>query len=150
MRNCCAKPQATAGRASRAASRWRWADAVVELVDGHARLQGPREVEFAGRVLRYEHVSFPRASPARDALPALDLDMTSNEVLNLRDVPGTLLVIGGYIAVEFASILAGMGAQITLAFRDALPFREFDHDLCTRLAQSLAARGIALANSATL
>lgn len=76
--------------------------------------------------------------------------MTSNEVLNLRDVPGTLLVIGGYIAVELASVLAGMGAQITLAFRDALPLLEFDHDLHTRLAQSLAARGIALASSATL
>ncbi|MDZ5461102.1 FAD-dependent oxidoreductase [Azohydromonas lata] len=85
------------------------ADTGVELVDGCARLRVPGEVEVAGRVLRCERVLVATGgSPVRDALPGLDLAMTSNEVLDLRDVPSTLLVIGGgYIAVEFASILAG-------------------------------------------
>ena len=128
------------------------ADAGVDLVDGRARLLGPGEVEVAGRTLRCERVLIATGgSPAQDALPGLDLAMTSNEVLNLRDVPATLLVVGGgYIAVEFASILAGMGAQVTLAFRDALPLRGFDHDLRKRLAQALEARGITLAGGVGL
>jgi glutathione reductase (NADPH) len=91
------------------------------------------------------------SAPAQDALPGLALAMTSNEVLNLHDVPGTLLVVGsGYIAVEFASILAAVGAQVTQAFRDTLPLRGFDHDLRTRLAQALTERGITLAGGVGL
>src|SRR6267378_7090570 len=75
----------------------------------------------------------------------------SNEVLNLRQVPSSLLVIGGgYIAVEFASILAGLGAKVTLAFRDSAPLRGFDTDLRTRLAQSLADRGVVVAAGVAL
>jgi glutathione reductase (NADPH) len=72
--------------------------------------------------------------------------MSSNEVLDLRELPATLLVLGGgYIAVEFASILAGLGTRVTLAFRDTHPLRGFDTDLRTRLAAALTARGITLA-----
>ena len=49
-------------------------------------------------------------APTHDAIPGLAQAMTSNEVLDLRELPATLLVVGGgYIAVEFASILAGLG-----------------------------------------
>ena len=72
--------------------------------------------------------------------------MTSNDLLDLRDLPGRLLVVGGgYIAVEFASILAGLGSRVTLAYRDTLPLRGFDTDLRQRLAGALQARGIELA-----
>ena len=123
------------------------ADSGVELVAGRARLSGPGRAEIAGRSLRAGRVLIATGgSPAQDALPGLDLAMTSNEVLDLRELPRSLLVIGGgYIAVEFASILAGLGAQVTLAFRDTHPLRGFDTDLRTRLAQALAQRGITLA-----
>ncbi|WP_157118742.1 glutathione-disulfide reductase [Azohydromonas lata] len=128
------------------------ADAGVDLVNGRARLLGPGQVEVAGRTLRSERVLIATGgSPAQDALPGLDLAMTSNEVLDLREVPSTLLVVGGgYIAVEFASILAALGAQVTLAFRDALPLRGFDHDLRKRLAHALTERGITLAGGVGL
>ncbi|NML19136.1 glutathione-disulfide reductase [Azohydromonas caseinilytica] len=128
------------------------ADAGVELVDGRARLSGPGLVEVAGRSLRAGRVLIATGgAPARDALPGLELAMSSNEVLNLREVPASLLVIGGgYIAVEFASILAGLGAQVTLAFRDTLPLRGFDPDLRTRLAQALSTRGLTLAGGVAL
>ena len=90
-------------------------------------------------------------TPAHEALPGLSLAMTSNEVLDLREVPSSLLVVGGgYVAVEFASILAGLGAQVTLAFRDTLPLRGFDTDLRQRLATALRARGIELAGGVAL
>jgi glutathione reductase (NADPH) len=72
--------------------------------------------------------------------------MTSNEVLDLREVPETLLVLGGgYIAVEFASILAALGSRVTLAYRDGHPLRGFDAELRGRLALALRERGITLA-----
>lgn len=84
-----------AGRMWRAASRWR-ADAGVEIVDGRARLRGPGEIEVAGRVLRCERVLIATGGmPARDTLSGLALTMTYNEVLELHDMPASLLVIGG-------------------------------------------------------
>jgi len=122
------------------------ADSGVELVDGRARLLAPGVVEAGERRLRAARVLVATGgAPARDALPGLELAMTSNEILDLRAVPETLLVIGGgYIAVEFASILAGLGARVTLALRDTLPLRGFDADLRARLARALAERGIGI------
>jgi glutathione reductase (NADPH) len=128
------------------------ADSGVELASGRARLLAPGTVAVGGRELRAPRVLVATGgAPARDTLPGLALAMTSNEVLDLRRVPATLLVLGGgYIAVEFASILAGLGAQVTLAFRDTLPLRGFDIDLRQRLAQALVTRGITLAGGVGL
>jgi glutathione reductase (NADPH) len=119
----------------------------VELLAGRARLVGPGTVEVDGRTFQAGRILIATgAAPARDAIAGLDLAMTSNEVLDLSELPASVLVIGGgYIAVEFASILAGLGAQVTLAFRDRLPLRGFDPDLRVRLAQALEARGLQLA-----
>ncbi len=124
----------------------------VTLVMGRARLAGPGEVEIDGQCYRAPRVLIATGgAPARDALPGLDRAMSSNEVLDLRELPASVLVIGGgYIAVEFASILAGLGARVTLAFRDTLPLRGFDTDLRSRLARSLTERGIELAGGVAL
>jgi glutathione reductase (NADPH) len=128
------------------------ADSGVELALGRARLLGGGAVAVGERTVRAQRVLIATGGvPAHDALPGLRAAMTSNEVLDLRDVPASLLVVGGgYIAVEFASILAGLGARVTLAFRDTLPLRGFDSDLRQRLAAALQARGIELAHGAAL
>jgi len=119
----------------------------VARASGWARLVAPGEVEVDDRRFRAARILLATGgSPARDAFPGLEQAMTSNEVLDLAEVPGSLLVIGGgFIAVEFASIFAGLGAKVTLAYRDVLPLRGFDQDLRRRLADALAARGITLA-----
>ncbi len=123
------------------------ADSGVELAMGRARLLGEGRVAIDARAVKATRVLIATGgAPARDALPGLDQAMTSNEVLDLRELPASLLVLGGgYIAVEFASILAGLGTAVTLAMRDTLPLRGFDADLRRRLASALAARGITLA-----
>lgn len=124
----------------------------VQLIAGAARLLDATTVQVNGRQWRAARVLIATgAAPARDAVPGLAQAMTSNEVLDLRRVPRSLLVVGGgYIAVEFASILAGLGAQVTLAFRDRLPLRGFDEDLRVRLAAALQQRGVALAGGVPL
>jgi glutathione reductase (NADPH) len=123
------------------------ADSGVELAAARAHAVAPGVVQVGERQLSAGRILVATGgSPAHDALPGLDLAMTSNEVLDLRALPSSLLVIGGgYIAVEFASILAGMGTSVTLAFRDTQPLRGFDPDLRSRLGRALADRGIAIA-----
>ena len=60
-------------------------------------------------------------------------------------MPKRVAIIGsGYIAVEFAGIFAGLGAQVDLVYRQPLPLRGFDMDLRESLAEALGAQGIAL------
>jgi glutathione reductase (NADPH) len=127
-------------------------DAGVEFLAGRASITGPGRIDVAGQSFETARVLIATgAAPSRDAIPGLDLAMTSNEVLDLAHLPPSVLVIGGgYIAVEFASILAGLGAKVTLAYRDVVPLRGFDPDLRQRLAQALAARGIVLAAGVAL
>ena len=119
----------------------------VEAVRGRGRLLSPHEVDVDGRRLAAPRILVATGgAPAVDAFPGLAAAMTSNDVLDLREVPATLLVIGGgYIAVEFASILAALGSRVTLAYRDSHPLRGFDAELRGRLALALRERGIALA-----
>jgi glutathione reductase (NADPH) len=125
----------------------------VERRSGWARLAGQGRVLVDGThgagVREYRAARILLATggrPAADAFPGLDLAMTSNEILDLAELPRSLLVIGGgFIAVEFASIMAGLGVPVTLAFRGELPLRGFDDDLRKRLASALAARGIEIA-----
>jgi glutathione reductase (NADPH) len=128
------------------------ADGGVELAQGHARLLDAETVAIASRQVRAARVLIATGgAPSHEALPGLAEAMTSNEVLNLRELPDTLLVVGGgYVAVEFASILCGLGSKVTLAFRDSHPLRGFDEDLRTRLAQALTLRGISLAGGVGL
>ena len=119
----------------------------VEAVRGRGRLLSGNEVDVDGRRLAAPRILIATGgAPSADAFPGLDLAMTSNEILDLREIPPTLLVIGGgYIAVEFASILAGLGSAVTLACRDTVPLRGFDAELRGRLALALGERGITLA-----
>ena len=119
----------------------------VEPVRGRGQLVSPHEVDVGGRRLAAPRILVATGgAPAVDALPGLAAAMTSDDLLDLREVPESLLVIGGgYIAVEFASILAALGSRVTLAYRDSHPLRGFDAELRGRLALALGERGITLA-----
>lgn len=83
------------------------------------------------------------ARPFLPAIPGIDLAITSNEMFDLPELPRRAAVIGGgYIAVEFASILAGLGVETTLYYRGEQILRGFDRDLRDRLAAALTGRGV--------
>jgi glutathione reductase (NADPH) len=78
-------------------------------------------------------------------VPGASLAITSNELLHLPDLPPRVVIMGGgYIACEFACILAGLGARVTLVHRAPQVLRGFDADIRAHLQAALAARGIAL------
>ncbi|MDE2146167.1 MAG: glutathione-disulfide reductase [Burkholderiales bacterium] len=118
----------------------------VTLVEGWGRLDGPGRVRVGERVLQAPHVLLATGSaPVRDSVPGIEHCATSNELLDLDRIPPTVAVIGaGYIAVEFASMLARLGSKVALYFRGAQPLRGFDEMLRTAAAAELQAAGVEL------
>jgi glutathione reductase (NADPH) len=71
--------------------------------------------------------------------------ITSNDIFNLEALPERILIYGsGYIAVEFAGILHGLGVNVTIAYRGDRLLKEFDHDLSDKLTQEYISKGITL------
>jgi glutathione reductase (NADPH) len=78
-----------------------------------------------------------------DPIPGIEHAISSNEAFHLETLPKHILVQGGgYIAVEFACIFAGLGSQVTLIYRGENILRGFDDDVRTHLRDEMLARGI--------
>ncbi len=126
------------------------AGAGVELIEGRARLDGPQRVRIGEgggeRVITARHVLIATgAAPVRDSIAGIEACATSDDLLDLQQLPARAAVIGGgYIAVEFASMLARLGVPVSLYHRGALPLRGFDGMLREAAASSLKAAGVEL------
>ena len=83
--------------------------------------------------------------PTRELIvsPGAELCITSNEAFELKELPKHIVIAGGgFIAVEFAHIFHGLGAEVTLVYRGPKVLRGFDEDLRDCLHASMARRGI--------
>jgi glutathione reductase (NADPH) len=118
----------------------------VELIEGRALVDGPGRVRVGERVLQARHLLIASgAAPVRDSIPGIQACPTSDDLLDLQQLPPKAAVIGGgFIALEFASMLARLGVQVSLFYRARLPLRGFDEDLRTRAAAALQAAGVQL------
>ena len=89
----------------------------VTFVEGAGRLVGPNTVEVNGEQYTGTHVVLATGSYAR-TLPGLEIGgriMTSDQALNLDYVPARTIVLGGgVIGVEFASVWKSFGAEVTI------------------------------------
>jgi len=119
-------------------------DSGVTLMEGHAKLRGPHEVEINGQVHTAEHILIATGGwPQVPEFPGREHAITSNEAFFLEKLPKRIVVVGGgYIAVEFASIFNGLGAQTTLMYRRELFLRGFDSSVRTHLHQELTKHGM--------
>lgn len=111
-----------------------------------ATVDGPNAVRLAdGTRVTARHILV--ATGARPFLPAavpgIEHAITSNEVFDLKALPERAVVIGGgYIAVEFAGIFAGLGVDTTLVYRGEQVLRGFDRELAARLSAAMEKRGV--------
>jgi glutathione reductase (NADPH) len=119
-------------------------DSGVTLMEGHAKLRGPHEVEINGQVHTAEHILIATGGwPQVPEFPGREHAITSNEAFFLKTLPKRIVVVGGgYIAVEFASIFNGLGAETTLMYRRELFLRGFDGSVRTHLHQELTKHGV--------
>ncbi|GAB4856188.1 hypothetical protein Ancab_014113 [Ancistrocladus abbreviatus] len=126
-------------------------NAGVKLFEGEGKIIGPNEVQVTqldGTKLKFsaKHILIATGSRAqRPNIPGQELAITSDEALSLEEAPKHAVVLGGgYIAVEFASIWRGMGATVDLFFRKELPLRGFDDEMRAVVARNLEGRGVNL------
>lgn len=127
----------------------------VEVVDSRAVIEDAHTVRLikTGALIRARYIlvavgAYPTLEPP---IPGGELAITSNEVFHLQAQPKRILVIGGgYIAVEFAGIFAGLGSEVTLLHRGPKLLRGFDEDVRDALGEAYAKRGIKLALGTTV
>ena len=106
----------------------------VSLFEGRARLRDANSIEVNGQTYTAKHILLATGGwPFVPEFPGREYVVTSNEVFDLSEFPRRILIIGGgYIAMEFAGIFAGLGATTLLSYRAEQPLREFDVDLRAR------------------
>lgn len=132
-------------------------NAGVVMLEGEGRVIDAHKVELIqldGLKQQYsaKHILIATGGRAqRPNIPGQELGITSDEALSLEELPKRAVVLGGgYIAVEFASIWRGMGAQVDLFYRRELPLRGFDDEMRAVMARNLEGRGIRLHPASTL
>ncbi|MDB5572403.1 MAG: glutathione-disulfide reductase [Hyphomicrobiales bacterium] len=118
----------------------------VAVVEQRAEVEGPHEVRLAdGRrvTARYILVATGGAPVLQPAVPGVEHGITSDQIFDLPEFPRRLLVVGGgYIGVEFASVFARLGSQVAVTMRADNILRGFDNDLRTALRDALAHAGV--------
>lgn len=118
----------------------------VTLHEAHAKITGPHEVEVNGERFTAKNILIATGGwPQIPQIPGHEHAIGSNEAFFLKELPKRVLVVGGgYIAVEFAGIFHGLGANTTLLYRGDLFLRGFDGSVRKHLQEELTKRGLDL------
>ncbi len=116
----------------------------AKLLRGRARVVGPNAVELDGRRHTAKHILVATGgAPWFPHVPGIEHAISSNEVFELAEMPRRILVVGGgYVAVEFAGIFNGLGAEVALSYRGEQILRGFDDDVRRHLAAEMAKKGV--------
>ena len=114
---------------------------------GRARVVGAHEVEVDGSRFRAERIVVATGGwPVPPDVPGGERAISSNEIFDLARFPERLVVVGGgYIACEFASIFNGLGARVTQLYRGEQILRGFDLDIRNFVAAEMAKKGVDIA-----
>ena len=119
-------------------------NAGVEIIQGRAKIVSPHCVEVGGTQYTAERILIATGGwPVVPDFPGSEHVITSNEAFHLEHFPKRALVVGGgYIAVEFAGIFNGLGAETYLHYRGPLFLRGFDEDVREFVADEVRQKGI--------
>lgn len=121
-------------------------NAGVDIIDGRASIVDPHTVSVAGRRVTAERILVATGGwPTVPDFPGSEHAITSNDVFYLDQLPEKMIILGGgYIAVEFASIFNGLGVDTTLVYRGPLFLRGFDADVREFVAEEMDKKGVNL------
>lgn len=116
------------------------------LIEGRAVITGPHSVQVGEQTFTAERILIAVGGwPFVPDIPGAEHIITSNEVFDLETFPQQVLVVGGgYIAVEFAGIFAGLGCETQLVHRGDLFLKGFDQEVREFTAQEVSKKGVRL------
>merc|ERR1711865_817368 len=118
----------------------------VEIVEGLGSLNGKNTVDikdkdgnFLKSITSKNVLIGVGGWPFKPNIKGIEHSITSNEIFYLKEQPKRMVVIGGgFIAVEFASIMNGLGTDVTLMYRGDLFLRGFDMDMRVHLREEMS------------
>jgi glutathione reductase (NADPH) len=124
----------------------------VTLLRGWAQLHGAHEVAVDGKVYTARHIAIATGGrPHVPDVPGCGLAVSSDGMFDLPAFPKRLVVVGGgYIACEFASIFNALGAQVVLAHRGGGLLAGFDEDVRRFIASEMGKAGVDIRLNATV
>jgi glutathione reductase (NADPH) len=116
----------------------------VHLLEGKGVLEDAHTVEVAGQRFTAEKILIACGSwPTLPNIPGIEHAITSNEALDLAELPTRMVVVGGgYIAVEFCGIFRAAGVEVTEIIRAAEVLRGFDEEVRAFLSAQMEKRGV--------
>lgn len=117
------------------------------LVEARAVVEGPNTVVLpaTGERITARHILIATGGKPADQPHFVGREhaISSNEVFHLESLPERITIIGGgYIALEFAGVFAGLGSKVTLVHRGPHLLRGFDEEVRTSLEAAYRERGI--------
>ncbi|NJM69330.1 MAG: glutathione-disulfide reductase [Scytonema sp. RU_4_4] len=116
----------------------------VQLIQGRATLVDPHTVEVDGRKVTADKILIAVGGrPIKPDLPGMEYAITSNEIFHLKEQPKHIAIIGsGYIGTEFASIMRGLGTEVTQIIRKDLILKGFDEDIQLEIQEGMINHGV--------
>jgi glutathione reductase (NADPH) len=118
----------------------------AQIINGRAEIKGPNEVVVEGESYSAERIVIATGSwPRLPEFEGAEFVKTSNEFFFLDELPQTATVLGGgYIAIELAGILQGLGVQTKIVYRGDTLLRGFDNEVRRFVTAEVQKKGIEL------
>ncbi len=116
----------------------------ITHINGYGRFENSNTITVDGKKYSAPHILVaPGGKPTYPAIPGAEYGIDSDGFFALKECPKTVTVVGsGYIAVELAGVLNGLGANVTLVIRKTTVLRSFDEMLSEQLVLSMERTGI--------
>jgi glutathione reductase (NADPH) len=120
----------------------------VEVFPNHAKLLDSHTVEVGEQKITADKILIAVGGhPVKPPIPGIENTIVSDDMFHLKEQPKRVIVIGGgYIGVEFACIMHGLGSQVTQIIRQDLILRGFDRDLRSEIQEAMIRHGITILN----
>ncbi len=116
----------------------------IEIFRGHAKFVDEHTIELNGRNITAERFLIAvGAQPIKPDIPGIEYAITYRQIFKLPHLPKRLAIIGGgYIEVEFASMMNAFGCEVTVIDTSETILSGFDHDIRRHVQDGLSNRGI--------